>query len=297
MRTRLRTRAAMVTLVVALLAVAWLALSVALLPEPPVSREVLLGAGVAGLVLCVIVGGLAVVEARALGRAGDRMRRFLADASHELRTPIAAIQATAETLIRSQPGPAASEELVLRILRETHRAGRLVDDLLAMTRLEQGFAVAAETFDLVPLTTAAVELTRELAPGVNVYLHAPERSQLHGDPQRISQLLDNLLSNARHATSPGGHITVRVTNRASEIQVEVTDTGPGVPPADRERIFERFTRLADTYPGESDGNGLGLAIARGIAEAHDGTLACADPAADGARFLLQLPRPRRTRPP
>jgi signal transduction histidine kinase len=183
---------------------------------------------------------------------------------------------------------------VLRILRETHRAGRLVDDLLAITRLEQGIPMAAEQFDLVPLTATAVERTRELAPSVTVRLDAPEHSQLHGDPQRISQLLDNLLANARHAISAGGHITVRVTNQDAEVQVEVTDTGPGIPQAERERIFERFTRLVGTYPSEPDGNGLGLAIARGIAKAHNGTLTCDEPAGDGARFLLRLPRPRRT---
>jgi signal transduction histidine kinase len=296
MRSRLRTRAAFATLLVALLAAVWFALSAALLHEPPVPREILLGGGAVGLIVFTIIGGLAIIEARALRRAGERMRRFLADASHELRTPIAGIQASAETLIRTNPGHAAREELVLRILRETHRAGRLVDDLLAITRLEQGIPLATEHFDLVPLTAAAVERTRELAPTVDARLHAPGHSQLHGDPQRISQLLDNLLSNARHATPAGGNITVRVTNQATEIQVEVTDTGPGIPQADRERIFGRFTRLAGTYPSEPDGNGLGLAIARGIAKAHNGTLTCDDPAGSGARFVLRLPRPRRIRP-
>jgi two-component system, OmpR family, sensor kinase len=290
MRSRLRTRVTAASLVVAVLAAAWYALSVAYLPEPPVPREILFGVGGACLILFAIVGGLAVIEARALRLAGERMRRFLGDASHELRTPIAGIQASAETLIRTNPGRDAREELVLRILRDAHRAGRLVDDLLAMTRLEQGIPLAMERFDLVPLAMAAVELTRELAPAVKVRLDAPARSELHGDPQRISQILDNLLSNARHATAEGGQITVRVTAAAAEVQVEVTDTGPGVPQPDRERIFERFTRLAGTYPSGLAGNGLGLAIARGIANAHSGSLECADPAGHGARFLLRLPR-------
>jgi two-component system, OmpR family, sensor kinase len=296
MRSRLRSRAAIAALLVALLAAAWFALSAALLPEPPVPREILLGGGAAGLILFTIIGGLAIIETRALRRAGERMRRFLADASHELRTPIAAVQASAETLIRTNPARGAREELVLRILRETHRAGRLIDDLLAITRLEQGIPLATEQFDLVPLTAAAVERTRELAPSVTVRLHAPEHSQLHGDPQRITRLLDNLLSNARYATPAGGNITVCITNQAAEIQVEVSDTGPGIPQADRERIFERFTRLAGTYPSEADGSGLGLAIARGIAIAHNGTLTCDDPHGNGARFVLRLPRPRRIRP-
>jgi two-component system, OmpR family, sensor kinase len=310
-RSRLRARAALATLLVTILAAIWYALSVAFLPEPPVPREIMFGA--AGVLFCLftIIGGLAIIETRALRRAQERMRRFLADASHELRTPIAGVQASAETLLRTSPGPAAREKLVLQILREAHRAGRLVDDLLAMTRLEQRIPLAVEQFDLVPLTAAAVELTQELAPAVKVELDAPARSQLHGDPRRIRQLLDNLLSNARHATPEGGHIIVRVSDHTAEVQVEVIDTGAGIPPPDRERIFERFTRLAGTYPGAPDGSapdsnapdsnapngsGLGLAIARGIASAHSGSLTCTDCPAGGARFLLRLPQqPRQPR--
>ncbi len=290
MRSRLRNRAAVATLFVALLAALWYALSMAFLPEAPVPREILLGAGGICLILFTVIGGLAIIETRALRLAGERMRRFLADASHELRTPIAGVQASAETMLRTDPGRAEREKLLLQILREAHRAGRLVDDLLAMTRLEQGIPLATEPFDLVPLTAAAVELTRELAPAVTIQLHAPGHSLLHGDPQRIRQVLDNILSNARHATPDGGQITVRISNQTAEVQIEVIDTGPGIPQPDRERIFERFTRLATTYPSGANGNGLGLAIARGIANAHSGTLTCVDPAGGGARFVLQLPR-------
>jgi len=292
MRSRLRTRATIAALAVAILAAAWLALSAVLLPEPPAPREILLGAGLVCLCLFVIIGALAIIEARALRRAEERMRRFLADASHELRTPIAGIQASAETLLRTSPDPATREKLVLQILRQGHRAGRLIDDLLAITRLEQGVPLDRKRFDLAPLTAAAVESTRELAPAVSIQLHVPSQVYLHGDPERIRQVLDNLMSNARHATPEGGQITVRVTDRAAGIQVEVTDTGPGVPPPDRERIFERFTRLNDTYPPGTGGNGLGLAIARSIATAHSGTLTCDAPNEKGARFQLWLPKTR-----
>jgi signal transduction histidine kinase len=292
MRSRLRARATIAALAVAILAAAWLGFSAVLLPEPPAPREILLGAGLICLSLFVIIGGLAMIEARALRRAEERMRSFLADASHELRTPIAGVQASAETLMRTSPDPATREKLVLQILRQGHRAGRLIDDLLAITRLEQGIPLDRKHFDLVPLTAVAVEQTRELAPAVNVQLHAPSHAHLLGDPEHIRQVLDNLMSNARHATPDGGQITVRITDHAARIQVEVTDTGPGVPQPDRERIFQRFTRLNGTYAPGTDGNGLGLAIARSIATAHSGTLTCDAPDGQGARFQLWLPRTR-----
>jgi len=284
-RRRLLARACLVALVIILVTAARLAV----LPQPPVPREILVGSGVLILVFFALLGGLGWIEARARSRAEERMRRFLADASHELRTPIAGVQASAETLLRTNPDPAAREELVLRILRETYRAGRLVSNLLAITRLEQGSALARQPFDLVPLAADAVSQARELAPALTVALEAPEQAQLTGDPLRIAQVLDNLLSNARHASPPGGRVAVRITDHATHVDLEVTDAGPGVPPADREHIFERFTRLPGSYVG-ADGNGLGLAIARSIAAAHHGTLNCAEPAGPGARFVLRLPR-------
>jgi two-component system OmpR family sensor kinase len=291
-RARLLRRAGIAAAVVAVLAGTWYGLAAALLPQPPVPREILFGAGVAILVMFALIGCLAIIEARALRRAEDRMRRFLADASHELRTPIAGVLASAETLLRSSPDRAGREKLVLQILHEAHRAGRLVDDLLTMTRLEQSAMLRSSELDLVPLTAAAVELTRELAPALDIQLDAPASSLLHGDPEGIRQVLDNVLSNARHATPPGGRVIVLISNLSAEVRIEVTDTGPGVPAADRERIFERFTRLAGQSAGAPAGNGLGLAIARSIASAHSGSLTCADPDGAGARFVLRLPRSR-----
>ena len=301
-RTRLAARAAVATGAVAVLAAAWYGLEDAFSRQPPVPREILLSGVAVCLVLLTIIGVLALIETRAMARTQQRMRAFLADASHELRTPITAVQASAETLLRASPTPAQREKLTLQILRDAHRAGRLIDDLLALTRLEQGIPLAAEPVDLVPLAAAAADRTRELAPAVTVTLDAPSHSRLSGDPARLRQVLDNLLDNARHATQAGGRITVRISNRHDTAEVEITDTGPGIPPADRERIFDRFTRLPGTYPrgphnNAPDGNGLGLPIARGIATAHHATLTCAEPAHGGARFLLQLPRPAAPRKP
>jgi len=301
-RSRLATRSAIAASAVAALASAWYGLEDAFSPQPPVPREILLSAAAICLVLLTIIGVLALIETRAMHHTQQRMRAFLADASHELRTPITAVQASAESLLRASPSPAQRENLTLQILRDAHRAGRLVDDLLALTRLEQGIPLAAEPVDLVPLAAAAVDRTRELAPAITTTLDAPAYSRLRGDPARLRQVLDNLLDNARHATPPGGQITVRISNQHDTAEVEITDTGPGIPPADRERIFDRFTRLPGTHPrgphgNAPDGNGLGLAIARTITAAHHGTLTCAEPAHSGARFLLRLPRPAPPRKP
>jgi two-component system, OmpR family, sensor kinase len=295
-RSRLATRAAIAAGAVATLSATWYGLEAAFSREPPVPREILIGGAAICLGLLAIIGGLALIETRAMRRTQQHMRAFLADASHELRTPVTAIQASAETLLRASSSRAQQENLTMQILRDAHRAGRLIDDLLAMTRLEQGIPLAVEPVDLVSLAAAAVDRTRELAPAVTVTLHAPACSRLRGDPARLRQVLDNLLANARHATPLSGRITVRISNLHDLAEVEITDTGPGIPPADRERIFDRFTRLPSTYPhgahdAAPDGNGLGLAIARSITAAHHGTLSCAEPAHGGARFLLQLPRP------
>ena len=175
-RTRLAARAAIATGAVAVLAAAWYGLEDAVSPQPPVPREILLSGVAVCLVLLTIIGVLALIETRAMARTQQRMRAFLADASHELRTPITAIQASAETLLRASP--AQREKLTLQILRDAHRAGRLIDDLLALTRLEQGIPLAAEPVDLVPLAAAAADRTRELAPAVTVTLDAPGHSRL-----------------------------------------------------------------------------------------------------------------------
>jgi signal transduction histidine kinase len=287
-RSRLVRRIAVGAVVIAVLAGTWYGLAAALLPEPPAPREILLGAGAAFLAMFPVISGLAVIETRTLRREEQRMRRFLADASHELRTPIAAVQANAETLLRTAAHKADQEKLVLRILHEAHRAGRLIDDLLTITRLEQRIPLRRDEFDLVALAAAAVEGTSELAPSLDVRLDAPPQCPVRGDAGSIRLLLDNLLSNARHATPAGGRITVRISFASSETLVEVLDSGPGIRRADRERIFHRFTRLADG-PAHPDGSGLGLAIARSIAHAHAGTLSCSEPEGGGARFVLRLP--------
>ncbi len=221
----------------------------------------------------------------------QRTRRFVADAAHELRTPLAGVQAVAEAAIAPGLAVEERERLHLLLLRESRRAGRLVDDLLVLARLDAGLELRREPVDLRELASAEAERVRLLAPDREIEVGAAdgEPVTVAGDAARLGQVLANLLDNAVRYAGAGGRIAVGVSGSDEVATVLVTDSGPGVPPADRERIFDRLVRL-DEARGDG-GAGLGLAIARGIARAHGGELRCVQPPdGRGAAFALTLPR-------
>ncbi|GAA5139324.1 sensor histidine kinase [Pseudonocardia adelaidensis] len=226
--------------------------------------------------------------AEATARASEaRTRRFVADAAHELRTPIAGVQAVAEAALAPGMPAEERERLHLLLLRESRRAGRLVDDLLVLARLDAGLELRHEPVDLLELARSEAERAQLVAPGQQVEVRG-EPVRVRGDSSRLAQVLGNLLDNARRHAGPGA-VTVTVS-AGDPATVLVADDGPGVPPADRERIFDRLVRL-DEARGEDGGAGLGLAIARGIARAHGGDLRCVDPPSGrGAAFELSLRR-------
>jgi two-component system, OmpR family, sensor kinase len=225
--------------------------------------------------------------AEATARASEaRTRRFVADAAHELRTPIAGVQAVAEAALAPGMSTEDRERLQLLLLRESRRAGRLVDDLLVLARLDAGLELRREPVDLLELAGTEAERAQLVAPDQQVEVRG-EPVAVPGDATRLAQVLGNLLDNARRHAGPGA-VTVTVSG-GDPARVLVTDEGPGVPPADRERIFDRLVRL-DEARGEDGGAGLGLAIARGVARAHGGDLRCVDPPSGrGAAFELTLP--------
>jgi two-component system, OmpR family, sensor kinase len=225
--------------------------------------------------------------AEAAARASEaRTRQFVADAAHELRTPIAGVQAVAEAAIAPDLPAEERERLHLLLLRESRRAGRLVDDLLVLARLDAGLELRREPVDLLELAGAEAERLRLLAPDQQVDVGGDPVS-VPGDAARLSQVVGNLLDNARRHGGPDARITVTVSG-GTHATVLVTDTGPGIPAPDRERIFDRLVRLDEARAG--DGAGLGLAIARGIARAHGGDLRCVEPPdGRGAAFALTLP--------
>ena len=221
----------------------------------------------------------AIEEARASDAA---TRRFLADASHELRTPIAALQASIETLLREQPERPERDRLEAAAARDTERLGRLVNDLLGLARLE---AHPTRTpVDLTAVTRLLVEEAGERAPQATIALIADNYTTVRGDPDALERVLRNLIDNALSAIPPTGRIEVHLRRVNGYVQARVTDDGPGVPENERERIFDRFVRLDPGKPG----HGLGLAIAQRIVQQHHGDLTC-DPTANGASFTLTLP--------
>jgi len=212
--------------------------------------------------------------------AEERMRDFLGDASHELRTPLAGIAATAENLLRSPTDRAGTERAALAVVRETRRAARLVESLLDVARLDRGLELDTSVVDVVPLARHEVERTRALAPGLDVVLSAPGSLVVEADPFRLAQVLANLTDNARQAVGSRGSVQVTVAGDPDRAVLTVVDDGPGIAAADRERVFERFTRLDASRSRRTGGVGLGLAISRGLARAHQGDLTVTD-RADG----------------
>jgi two-component system, OmpR family, sensor kinase len=221
----------------------------------------------------------AIEEARASEAA---TRRFLADASHELRTPIAALQGSVETLLREQPERPERDRLEAAVARDGERLGRLVDDLLGLARLE---AHPTQTrVDLAKIARPLIEDARTRSPRAEISLNADTDATVRGDPDALERVLRNLIDNAVAAIQPTGRIDMQLQRRNGYVQARVTDDGPGVPEQQRQRIFERFVRLDPSKPG----HGLGLAIARRIADQHHGDLTC-DPTPSGASFTLRLP--------
>jgi two-component system OmpR family sensor kinase len=211
-----------------------------------------------------------------------RMRGFLADASHDLRTPVAGVIAAADSLLRDDPDRAERERRLVAMVREARRAGRLVDDLLLMARLDgadPGRELRRQPVDLAVLAEEVAAAQRLLGADVQARTDGP--APVQGDPEQLTRVLTNLADNARREA---GHVLLSVRRQDGQVTVEVTDDGPGVPPADRDRVFERFVRL-EAGPGR---NGLGLPIARAVARAHGGDLTCQD-APVGARFALTVP--------
>ena len=211
-------------------------------------------------------------------RASDaRSRRFLADAAHQLRTPMAGIRACAETLLRG-PAPSERDRLLADMVRETSRASRLMTGLLKMARLDQGEELMPTACDLVALCCDEADRARVLAPDLDIAVEAADLLEQPAlDADAVREIVANLLDNARrHARR---RVTVTLATGDGAVEVRVADDGRGVTPGMEEQVFERFVSLDNR-----GGSGLGLPIARGLARAHGGDLAYV-----AGAFVLRLP--------
>ncbi|ROS52107.1 signal transduction histidine kinase [Frigoribacterium sp. PhB118] len=230
---------------------------------------------------------------RAALDAETRVRAFVSDAAHELRTPVAGMRAAADTLVRS-PGTADERErLATHVVREAERASRLIDDMLLMARVDQGISLDVAPVDLGASLLADVERQRLRRPSLDLRVLLPDGPVVvAADAGRVSQIVGNLVDNAARATGGTGRVTLWLdASRTDEVAVLVSDDGPGVPERDRERVFDRLVRLDEARRSGDGGAGLGLPIARGLARAHGGDLVCEPPGVGrpGAVFRLTLP--------
>lgn len=228
----------------------------------------------------------------------ETRRRLLSDLAHELRTPIATLSAHHEAMADGVIEP----EIAMPILAgQTVRLSRLADDISEVSRAEEGqLPVELRLVTVDGLLASVLQEwderfeTAGVALRQDIDLH--HSATIHADPDRLAQVLGNLLSNALRHTSPGGTVTVSAWAHGSTVEVAVTDDGEGFTAEDRSRLFERFFRVDSSRTRENSGSGIGLTISRALVDAHGGTMtAASDGPGQGATFTIRLPRARPAR--
>jgi signal transduction histidine kinase len=237
------------------------------------------------------VGRLAATMNRMLDRlqrSSDRQRRFVSDASHELRSPLASLRTQLEVAL-AHPEGADWPGVASGVLEEGVRMERLVDDLLALARADEGVVLAhTEEFDFGDLLAEEAERVE----GLTVDTSGVGPVSVRGDPLALRRVVRNLLDNARrHAAS---RIVLRVSLEGDEVVAVVEDDGAGIPEAEREQVFERFARLEEGRDRDAGGTGLGLAVVREVVQAHGGTVVAEEGDAGGARLVVHLPTRRQS---
>jgi two-component system OmpR family sensor kinase len=220
--------------------------------------------------------------------AQDRLRRFVADASHELRTPLTSIQGYAELYRLSEDPDQVDLDLILgRIEVEAGRMHELVEDLLALARLEEGAPLARAPVDVIALAAEACASADALDRDATIALDAPASLTTRGDVRLLRRAVGNLVANAVRHTPSGTPVEVTVRDLGSSIEVVVRDHGPGIDPSLLPRVFDRFVQ-GDASRGAS-GSGLGLSIVQAVASEHGGQVTAANAPDGGAVLTLRLP--------
>ena len=241
-------------------------------------------------------GALALVHDRSRLRQLESYRRdFVANVSHELKTPLAAIQGFVETLLDDPEVPAPTRQRFLeRISRQSQRLANLVGDLLTLSRLdeERGLAVGAEPCDLVHVVKECMRDLRPLAERKNLVLEAslqPERVWVRAEPEALRQVVGNLVDNAIKYTPEGGRICVRARTPDQRAILEVEDTGIGLTSEDQERVFERFYRVDKARSNELGSTGLGLSIVKNTVLNLGGNVGVQSVLGQGSTFWVAFP--------
>jgi signal transduction histidine kinase len=244
------------------------------------------------------MGGLAVVFNETLGRleaSFEQMRRFTADVSHQLRTPLTALRSVGEVGLREHRDEAAYKAIIGSMLEEADRLASLVDRLLTLSRAETRQAkLSTDEFDVRELAQEVAAHLEVLAEeqGQSIEVEHVGAPHAYADRFVVRQALINLVDNAIKFSPAGGRIRICVAEASGEAVVDVVDSGSGIAPSSRDRIFDRFYREADS---NTPGAGLGLSIAKGAVEATGGRLTLAASGIGGSTFRIALPRAARAR--
>jgi signal transduction histidine kinase len=231
-----------------------------------------------------------VASEERLKESDRHLRQFVADASHELRTPIAAVSAYAELFERGAAQHADDLPRVFAGIRsETARMERLVNDLLTLARFDEGLPIQITPTELVGLGAEAVRTASTVGPQWPVQFTASHPIEVMGDASRLRQVIDNLLANVRAHTPEGTPTTVHVGQEGDMAEIVVKDAGPGMSSEDATRVFERFYRVDASRARNQGGSGLGLSIVAAIVAAHGGTVSAKSAPGEGMMVTVRLP--------
>ncbi len=232
-----------------------------------------------------------VTDVSEVHRIESVRRDFVANVSHELKTPIGALEVLAETLV-AEDDPAVTRPLADRIVKEAERLARIVDDLLDLSLIETQEAPRRTPMPLEHLVDDAVDQLRPAAAaaGINLQVHPGVTGALVAcDHRQVVSAIANLIDNAVKYSEPGTPVTVSTALHDDEVEVAVRDAGIGIPSRDLERIFERFYRVDQARSRATGGTGLGLSIVRHVARAHGGDVTVESLEGQGSTFRLRLP--------
>lgn len=221
-----------------------------------------------------------------------QIKRFTADASHELKTPLTVLKGEIEVGLKRQRRPEEYRRVLASCLEEVDRMSRIVDDLLTLARADMGaLQLQKERVDLGEVAEGVWRSLGRIAEekGLRFTFQRDGEVAVWGDKDRLRQLLVNLVDNALKYTPPGGEVRLRVERDDTLALLTVQDTGEGIPPEDQERVFERFYRVDKARSRQRGGTGLGLSICKWIAEAHGGKISLESEVGKGSTFVVQLP--------